>query len=341
MRIRRVVIVMALAWAGAAFEAGAQPRARAPEPAGAQPQTSAVAASGNADVAVRSSVSQTAMWVGDPVVFTVEIECSPSYDILVDDLSKEKLPLEGLELIDSETSRIQAESGAASYRFGYRVTTYETGNVPLRIGEMTVRYGRRRAGGRVEESAPAGEVRVVGATLALRSTLPDDASAAGTRDVEPLGRAPMSVRLARPVGLGLILLSAAPVVIWAIALLRRVRPKVRRQQTRAVRRQTRAALEELDLDTADEARRREAFTRLDGIVRQHLVDTANIPARALTPREVARRLSESGSKLPVEAIETVLADCERARYAPPSMLPSAERFRDNVSSAGQILAASR
>ena len=52
-----------------------------------------------------TSVTRTAVWVGDPVTYTVELTCAPKIDILADDLAAERLPLTGLELLGVEVER--------------------------------------------------------------------------------------------------------------------------------------------------------------------------------------------------------------------------------------------
>ena len=39
------------------------------------------------DIDVRSSVSQTALWVGSPVTYTVALSCRPGVDVLQEDLA--------------------------------------------------------------------------------------------------------------------------------------------------------------------------------------------------------------------------------------------------------------
>ena len=50
------------------------------------------------DIRVRSELSQSAAWVGDPLDFIVEIDMAPGVEIVAEDLMPEKLVLEGLEL---------------------------------------------------------------------------------------------------------------------------------------------------------------------------------------------------------------------------------------------------
>jgi len=53
------------------------------------------------DLDIRASLSQTALWVADRVTYTITIACNKGVDILADDLSKDKLRAEGVEILAS------------------------------------------------------------------------------------------------------------------------------------------------------------------------------------------------------------------------------------------------
>jgi hypothetical protein len=295
------------------------------------------------EITVRTSLSQTALWVGDRVVYTVDLDCPPTLDVLLADFEKDKLKVEGLEILDVTTRRIAELSGHVRYQFLYQLTSYDTSASAPVIADWTVRYGRRGAGGSMQDVTPAGDLHIPGATLALRSTIADRVTTVQARDERTLATLPAALSYARPVGLGLVLVSAAPVVLWAVAFVQRLRPRTtRHKSTRAVRRQARAALEELrPLDTTTDEQRREGFGKLDAILRQHLADVAHIPAHSLTPAEISARLDAGRSPLPGGSIRTILAECERARFGPPHLLPGAEGFRDAVAAAETVLSPGR
>lgn len=317
---------------------GAAAHAQAPAPAAGPPAAPAAPAA-PAEISARAWPDQTALWVGDRVTFTVQIECAPTVDILSADLAAEKLGLTGLEVVDSTSERVMSESGRLTYTFIYRLTTYETGEKPLKINDLVVRYGKRRAGQRLEEAAPAGEIKIAGASLALRSTLPDEIPAVEARDQRPFERLPRFLALARPIGVAMMLVSAAPLLVWVGTLVMKRRPKVKRRDTRSARNQIKAALEEIqNADTSSEAARREAYTRLNAVIREHLSNVTNLPALALTPAEVGTRLAGVKTNMSAETVAKVLQECETARYGPPPVVPSADKFRDAVSSAEEILA---
>jgi hypothetical protein len=295
------------------------------------------------DVQINSTIDRTALWVGDHVTYLVEVHCAPTVDIVTEDFNKEKIPLQGLEVASSSTERVQNEAtGAVTYKFRYVLTTYDPLAPSLSVGAWKVRYGKRRAGQRIEDMAAATELTVPGGNLALRSTLPDDIQSTEPRDSRAPEPLPMFLSLARPVGLGLVLVSVAPAIVWTTALVARRRPKDRRRDRRSLRSRAKQTLAELqNVDVSSEAARREAYGRLNAVLRQRIADVTGIPAPALTPPEIVTRLQTAKPKWPAESFSTLLEECERAGYGPPGTLPSADSFRSSVLSAEQTLAMAR
>ena len=124
-------------------------------------------------VQVRASVDRTAIWVGDRVTYTVDIICARGVEILLDDLAKEKLRVNGLDIVSSDSTTTTDASERTTYRLRYVLTTYRVDVPSLSIEPMSARYYERRPGQRLQDIAPAGEVQVPGAVIAFRSTLPD------------------------------------------------------------------------------------------------------------------------------------------------------------------------
>ena len=312
----------ALAWAGAVaavLSSHVAAPAQAPAPAAAGPATPAV----------RSFVDRTAMWVGDRVTYTVEISSPRGYDVLEDDLSKDKLKLDGFDVVSTETTRTEEAGGGATRRFRYVLTGYRVGAPSAKIAPFPVRYYASRAGQRLEDAAPAGAVEVPGAIVAMRSMLPEEQNSFELRvSRTPAGR-PVMYAMARPAGLALIVVSIVPAVIWVAALAGRRRSRTPGRSVRQARRDQRASLDAvraMSMETPDG--RREAYTQMDAIVRQHLQDLSGVPGPSLTPAEVAPALAGRPSRLPADRVAALLLACETARYGPPQSLPSADACRD-------------
>ena len=293
-------------------------------------------------VAVRSSVDRDAVWIGDRFSYIVYIGCSHGVDILTDDLSRDKLRLEGIDVLGLEQTREDQGGGVTVYRFVYRLTTYRPEPAIQRIGDMSVRYYVRRPGQRPEDVAPAGEVVVPGAVVSVRSLLPDARDTANFRsDQPPLPRA-AAFAILQPLGIGLVIVSIVPAALWIAALVRRLRQRRLRPSVRKLRHDEHASLDAvraLALET--DAGRREAFDRLSALVRRHLTGVWNVPADGLTPAEIESTLSADG-KGDASALATSLLDtCEKARFSRPGELPPRSACQAAIDLAEQLIGTGR
>lgn len=288
---------------------------------------------------VSSSVDRTAIWIADRVTYSVDIVCAPGVDVLLDDISKEKLRITGLEIVSTDATATTDAEGRTSHHVRYVLTTYKVDATPPSIEPMTLRYYAARPGQRLQESAPAGEVRIPGAALAFRSMLPDNPSTSVLRDGREPASRPWLFSHARQLGLAAVILSVAPAAfVLAGAIRRRTRAVVAKRSKRRVRLDHRAVLERLrTLDVATEDDRRRAYDEISTAMREHVASRSHVTATALTAEELDAALASAGGRLPRESIASLLASCDAARYAPPFALPTAEQCRDALSTAEQLL----
>jgi len=291
------------------------------------------------DVDVRTSLNRTAVWVADPVTYTITLACRKGVDILADDLSRDKLRVEGLEIVGGDSERSTDRDDRTTYTFHYSLTTYRVDSPELKMAPLAVRYYVKRPGQRLEDAAPSGEVVVPPAVIAFRSALPDGQQTYPVRD----GRAarPRSVRYAllQPIGVGLVLISMVPAALGVVAAERRRRARRPRRSTRQVRHDERTSLDAVRaIDLSTPAGRRDAYSRLDTLVRDYLQRVADIGAKSLTPAEIQTALSSRRARVPVELVTAVLTACEQARYAPPDSLPSSEACRQTIEQSEEVFA---
>jgi hypothetical protein len=286
---------------------------------------------------VRASVDRTAIWVGDRVTYAVDIVCARGVEILLDDLAKEKLRVNGLDVVSSDTTTTTDATERITYRLRYVLSTYRVDTPSLSIEPLSARYYERRPGQRLQDIAPAGEVQIPGAVIAFRSTLPDQPTYE-LRD----GRAPAPrhavLSRAGSIGLALLVVSLAPAVFVAFALLRRRTRKTGRRSARQSRMDKQATLERLrSLDVTTEEERRRAYDEISAAVRQHVASTSGVPAPSLTAAEVDAALETAHTRVSRESVTALLVACDEARYGPPPALPSAQACRDALAAAEQVL----
>jgi hypothetical protein len=289
-------------------------------------------------VIVRSSVDRSAVWIGDRFAFTITVECSNGTDIIAEDLSRDRLQTQELDILGVEETREDLGDDLIIYRFVYDLTTYSFFPATKVIGDMNLRHFVRRPGQRPEDIVPAGEIVVPGATVVVRSLLPDNLESAQYRyEREPAPRA-TALTLMQPIGIALVIVAVVPAVLWAVALLRRLRQRQRRESALKLRLRERAALDELRaLDVEDEAGRRTAYDRLSALVRSHVFGTWGVSANGLTPDEIALALSAQGHGDETAAAVSFLDTCDKARYGGPEELPSRDACLSAIDQAAELI----
>jgi hypothetical protein len=127
-------------------------------------------------------------------------------------------------------------------------------------------------------------------------------------------------------------------VFWGLAFIARRRRRVRGQSVRKARKTERASLEAVKaIDVRNPDGRREAYTQIDAIVREHLGHVAAVTGRSLTPQEVEPALAGRKTRVSPEEVSALLAECERARYAPEVAMPSEHACREALARAEQFV----
>ena len=267
-------------------------------------------------IEVRTSVSRTAVWVGDRITYTVRLICAPGVDVLLDDLLKDRLQLQGGEILDTESGRVE-EGGRITHTLRYTLATYAIDASSLTVAPLSVRYYAQQRGQRPGDGAPAGEVIIPPLTVAVRSTIPESDVAIGIRPPGELIAAPRSLRFALPVGLTLLMIAIVPTAIMSLGVARRLRTVRAAYASWQSRRQRGGSFAQIKaLQPSSDSERLDAFSQLDAFVRDHFRLAMGIPAQSLTPSAMRTMLESRTPGRSYEAVETVLANCERARYAP-------------------------
>ena len=292
-----------------------------------------------APIEVRTSLTQTALWVGDPFTYTIEISCPRGTDILADDISRDRLRVTGLEILDANQQRLNRPDGTTVHRAVFRLASYVSDGTPVKIDAQRVRYYIHTAGERIESLVPSDEVELPELPIPVRSTLPDE-GLSGIRDARTISTLPSAVRFLTPVGLASVALSLTPVVFGLVAVVARLRrPKRKARSWWRSRRERCQTLEEIRaLDATSDDVRREAFAKIDTLVRDCLVDL-DIPAGVLTADEIEKGIAKRSKRLEAGELAGVLRDCEKARYGGPDHLPASGAVASALEKAEQLVSA--
>lgn len=332
---------LAVAGQAAVVAPGAQAAAREKRVPAAKAAADAAAAVMNApkkEVEARHWLSHTAVWTGEPVDYVVEIDAEPSVELLHEDLSIDKIKTTGLEAKTVDYESAPTPEGRVLHTLRYHLVSFETGPENPKIDALTIRYRNKRANQPTSGVAAASELVVPGMEVSWRSALPDDMSELGMRTATPLVGSPWWLEFARPVGIALLVVSVAPVVFWIFGLVHyrhSIKPKRRPSRAKGEARSLIESARSHDLSTAQG--RLAAYDALDHGLREYLSHATDVPARALTPSELAQRLPQGKHGLQAEVVATALKECEDARYSAPARLPAADQIERTISALEQAL----
>ena len=117
--------------------------------------------------------------------------------MLLDDLAKEKLRVNGFEIVGNDSSATTDAADRTTHKLHYVLTTYRVDTPMLTIEPISARYYQRRPGQRLQDMAPAGEVQIPGAAVSFRSTIPENQPTYALRDGRDSALAPRVLRARR------------------------------------------------------------------------------------------------------------------------------------------------
>ena len=187
-----IAVLLILGWgndrAWAQRNQGQSP-ASAPAGTGAAPppQASAPARRGQIEVtppppgmSFTTHLDYTAIWVGDHFHYMIIVDHSPSYEFVLDTLSKETVNLEPFQVVDLSTRTVSLKNGNRQLYVDLALASYITGKTSEQIPQLTLFYFRRDRKTTSAQEAAAESLTIPGPVIGLRSTLPPEP--AGLRD---------------------------------------------------------------------------------------------------------------------------------------------------------------
>ncbi len=316
---------------------GTRPRKAAPA-AKARPAIAPDLSKPPAPVIVETSVDRTAVWIGDPIVYTIRITCPPGTDILAADISPDRLKLTGLDLTDSTQQRDVLADGKVVYRTQFRLVSFESEGATATIERQAVRYYVHTAGQPLDTLAPADEVQLPVRAVTVHSTLPNG-TLEWLRDAPRVAILPAALAYSTQAGMLAVVLTLIPVILGLAGIVRTKMPRrtVRsRRETTRLRRQALADIRAADTTDAD--RRRDALDKLNALIRDRLTDF-RIPAQSLTADEIEQEIAGRLKRVPADGVVATLRHCERAVYGEADELPGPEAVSAAVEQAERLLAA--
>jgi len=270
----------------------------------------------DAQIALSTQLDRTAIWVGDTFHYTVKAVHDPAIEIVLDNLKKETVNL--APFVVREIAVRQGSFGANKKvtEIDLLLTTYESGQVELKIPSFPLYYFTRTAGARTSAESAAESVAVPVTKIGLRSTLTsDNPRLRDSREIWQVTRPRWMI----PFALGL-----AGMVWLAIQLVRRLwvtshreKPARKRLSRRARRRMVRDFIERaqaIGRDSLGEQQR--YYAEVSQFLRSYLSESLEIDAASLTAQEIEITLRERGQNRLSAPVKNILERCEQVLYSP-------------------------
>src|SRR5262245_28496097 len=267
-------------------------------------------------IALSTQLDRTAIWVGDLFHYTVRAVHDPAIEIVVDNLKKENLNL--APFVVREVVVRQSNFGAQRLvtEITLLLTTYESGQVELKIPSFPLYYFTRVPGMMKATENAAESVPVPVTKVGLRSTLVADA--VRLRDGKEIWQV-TRWRWLVPIALGV-----AGVVFLGIQLMRRLWakshleiPVKKRLNRRAQRRMVRDfVLQAQAIGRESFADQQRYYSEVSRFLRSYLSESLDIDAVSLTAEEVESALRTQGQNGLCAPVKNILERCEQVLYSP-------------------------
>jgi hypothetical protein len=282
-----------------------------------------------AGITVSTHLDKTAIWVGDTVRYTVKAVHDPDVEFILDQLKKESLNLAPFVVRDISARQGPFGANKKITEVTLLLTTYESGQVELRIPSFVLYYFRRRPGVEKSGETLAESFPVPATKVGLRSTLTaDNLRPRDNREIWQINPqrwiVPFALGLA---GMAFVLIQLGRRV-WASS--REERPMIRRRSRRARQRMLRDFVRKAQgigrESTEDQFR---YYGEVSQFVRSYLSESLEIDASGLTPEEMESALKNRGQNGLSAPVKTVLERCEQVLYSPQGS-ELGKRWRDEV-----------
>ena len=282
-----------------------------------------------ARITVSTQLDRTAIWVGDTFHYTVRALHDAALEVVLDNLRKENLNLAPFIVRDVTVRQHRFGANKTVTDVTLLLTTYESGQVELKIPSFPLYYFTRAAGARPVGESAAESVPVPVTKIGLRSTLTADSlRPRDSRAIAPVSRQ----RWLIPLALGL-----AGMFLLALQLARRVwakshldKPVKKRLTRRARLRMVRAFVTQSQAMGRDSpADQQRYYGEVSRFLRSYLSESLEIDAVSLTAEEIEttlRHLGQNGLSAPVK---NILQRCEQVLYSPQGLQLGAG-WRDQV-----------
>jgi hypothetical protein len=273
--------------------------------AGQKPQT---------PFSVTTRLDRTALWVGDPLEYTIQVIHPRSVQFVADDLKKENLSLPPFVLRAVRAEERDWREDKKLFEVVLLLTTYESGKSDVVIPPVALYYFRRD-GTLSEKEARAQAIRIPAQKIALRSTLPGgQPKLREFKQIHPVDPTyAIGALVLGLIGMGFVG-SRVTARLWHA--IHRDKVSTRVVSRRARQRWIHDRLQRIRKIAQESPKDPQTlYAEVSQFLRQYLTEWLDVEARGLTPLEAQQAVQAAGYNGSfAQQVRAVLEQCEEAQY---------------------------
>ena len=285
-----------------------------------------------------TQLEPTAVWVGDQFHYSIIVNHSPTYEFVLENLTRETVNLDPLHVIDIRKEVTTLKDGHTQIFLDIILTSFATGQESELIPQVTLFFFERNQALTGAAEAAAESLTIPGRVIGLRSTLTPD-----TNDIRDAITVSGWVRsrwvLAGAGWLAFVILVAG--VSWETALFVRKRKgrkgPDRRKAMEAVRARWASSVPS---DFSSPETVLGFYTQSYQDVKEYLSYYLETPTLGLTAEELQEEMQRLGTNTEFsQKVVGLLGALDTARYSPNGATPNPEVAHQTAQQVREILAA--
>jgi hypothetical protein len=273
---------------------------------------------------ITTRLDRTALWVGDPLEYTIQVVHPRNVQFVADDLKIENLSLPPFVLRAVRAEERDWREDKKLFEVVLLLTTYESGKPEVVIPPVALYYFRRD-GTLSEKEARAQAIRIPPQKIALRSTLPGGQPRLREfKEIRPVDLSlAMGTLVLGLIGIGFV---GFHLTAWLWRALHRDKASTRVVSRRVRQRWVQDGLQRIRQMTEEPAKDSQLFyAEVSQFLRQYLTEWLDVEARGLTPLEAEKALQAArcDGDFP-QQVRALLERCEEAQYGKKGEPPLAD-----------------
>ncbi|MBI2815677.1 MAG: hypothetical protein HYX72_01935 [Acidobacteria bacterium] len=282
-------------------------------------------------------LDHTAVWVGDQFRYMIQVDYTPDYEFVLDNLTKETINMDPFQVMDVAKNVTTMKNNNKRLDVVLTLANFGTGQASLQVPQFTLYYFRKDRKTSTADQAAAESLTISGTVIGLRSTLPPQAQ--DIRDFISVSSWARS-RWALPVAGAICAVILLGGVGWEVAMLVRRRKTRkgpdRRKAMEAVRSRWASSVPSEFSDSRTAA---EFFNSSYQNVKEYVGYYLETPTLGLTAEELQDEMQRLGANPDfTRRVVKVLSACESVRYQPNALNGnSAESARNVAQDVREIL----